>query len=50
MPPFVVLKHVKLSYLKQKATNKEQLSQSRMSDLHGQRIHGYITYIYKKSC
>ena len=35
MPPFVVLKHIKLSNLiKQKATNKGQLSQSRMSDQH----------------
>ena len=32
---FVVLKHIKLSNLiKQKASNKEQSSQSRMSDQH----------------
>ena len=35
MPSFVVLEHIKLSNLiKQRATNKEQLSQSRMSDQH----------------
>ena len=46
MPPFVVLKHIKLSNLiKQKATNKGQLSQSRMSDQHGQFIHGYSLMI-----
>ena len=35
MPPFVVLKHKKLSNLiRHKATNNEQLFKSRMSDYH----------------
>ena len=48
MPLFVVLKHIKLSNLfKHKATNKEQLSQSRMGDQYWLSIS--VAVIYSKT-
>ena len=49
-PPFVVLKHIKLrNLIKQKATNKEQLCTTRMSDQHWLFIKSLNSIIFIKN-